>query len=502
MPKPTVYLAGAGPGDPSLITLRALELIKSADCIIYDYLVNPVLLKFASTGAELIYVGKSAGTHTLPQERINQLLVKKAKARMTVLRLKGGDPFIFGRGAEEASYLKKKKINFEIVPGISSAIAVPAYAGIPLTERSRTSTVGIITGHEDPTKMDSGIDWQGLADSLGTMVFLMCVGNLSSIVEKLLACGKPKNTPIAIIRQGTMPEQRVVTGQLGNIAGLAEKSKIAPPAIIVVGEVVKLRKSLNWFEQKPLFGKRVIVTRASHQAGEFSGKLNALGAQVFEVPVIRLVSLKADKQVAVTFSQEIYDWVIFTSQNGVEEFSRILQRTRKDSRVLAGKKICAIGPQTAMALEKIGISPDFIPKRYFAEAIIRHFQHVVPKKSRVLILRARQARDALPQGLSDAGLKVKVIDLYDTRAEKEGIAKMREAFKAGVELVTFTSSSTVKNFVKLLGSGYRVKLLGIKIASIGAVTSGTLKEFGLKVDIQANDFTVNGLTEAIRKAYD
>lgn len=501
MSNSTVYLVGAGPGDSKLITIKGLELIKKAHCIIFDYLVNPELLKLRRKDCKLVYVGKKAGAHTLSQDKINELLVREAKIYRCVVRLKGGDPFIFGRGAEEASYLKKKKINFEIVPGVTSAIAVPAYAGIPLTERSRNSTVGFITGHEDPAKLDSNIDWRALTKALGTMVFLMGVSNLGLIVKKLIACGKPKNTPVALIRWGTTAKQKTVTGTLDNIVELSRKNKLAPPAIIVVGETVSLRKQLNWFEKKPLFGKRVIVTRTREQASLLSEKLSALGAEVIEIPTIKIVSLKADKQLKRTFLSESYDWVFFTSQNGVSEFAEFLERAGKDSRIFGNAKVCAIGSETGKSLQAIGIKPDYLPGQFVAEAVIRHFKKIDFKnilKPRALILRAKQARDVLPVGLKKAGFEVKVIDLYKTGLPKESSLSLKQAFKEKIDFVTFTSSSTAENFIKLIGKDYKRKLLGVKIASIGPVTSGTLKKFGLKIYAQAKKYTIEGLVEAIK----
>ncbi len=512
MIKSTVYLVGAGPGDSRLITVRGLELIKKADCIIYDYLVNPELLKFRKNVCKLVYVGKKAGAHTLTQERINRLLVKEAKTYQSVVRLKGGDPFIFGRGAEEASYLKKNRINFDIVPGITSAIAVPAYAGIPLTERSRNSTVGFITGHEDPTKIDSSIDWDALVKALGTMVFLMGMGNLGLIAERLIDGGKPKNTPVALIRRGTTAKQKTITGTLGNIAGLARKKKITPPAIIVVGEAVKLRKELNWFEKKPLFAKRIIVTRTREQASFLSEKLAGSGAEVIEIPTIKVVSLKADRQLKNAFSAGKYDWVFFTSQNGVYEFAGFLKRCGKDSRIFGKAKICAIGSETEKGLHKIGIRPDYLPPQFVAEEVVRHFKKLSlrarsAKQSprgkashsgkKALILRAKKARDILPKGLERAGFEVKVIDLYDTVLPRESAAALKQAFRAKIDFVTFTSSSTVENFIKLMGKGYRRKLSGVTLASIGPVTSGTLRKSGLKANIEAKVYTIEGLVKAI-----
>lgn len=502
MIKPTVYLVGAGPGDNKLITIKGYELIKKADCIIYDYLVNPDLLKYRKDGCVLIYAGKRSGAHTLTQDSINRLLAREAKAHRIVVRLKGGDPFIFGRGAEEAYYLKRKKIDFEIVPGVTSAIAVPAYAGIPLTERARTSAVGFITGHEDPTKKSSGIDWRALTKSLGTMVFLMGVENLSSIAKTLIACGKPKKTPVALIQWGTTARQKTVTGSLKNIAGLSRKNNITAPAIIVVGETVRLRKYLNWFEKKPLFGKKVIVTRTRPQAGLLSERLAALGSEVIEIPTIEVVSEKADKQLKKAFSRGPYDWVFFTSRNGVDEFAAFLERAEKDSRIFGRAKVCAIGPETAKGLCVLGVRPDYIPPQFIAESIIRHFRHPRRKGAaspRALILRAKKARDVLPEGLKRLGFMVKIIDLYDTVIPKGSKERLGQVLGGKVDIITFTSSSTVENFMKLLGDNYRSKLSGVKFASIGQVTSRALKKFGLKTHMEARVHTIEGLIDAIIK---
>jgi len=502
MAKPTVYLTGAGPGDAKLITVKGLELIKRADCIIYDYLVNPGLLGFAKSDCKLIYVGKKAAAHTLPQDQINQLLVKQARLHNVVVRLKGGDPFIFGRGAEEALYLKKNKIDFEIVPGVTSAIAVAAYAGIPLTVRSQNSTVGFITGNEDPAKKNSNIHWEALSKALGTMVFLMGIGNLEKIVRKLIESKKASNTPVAIIRWGTTAKQKTITGNLKNIVQLVKKNKIAPPAIIVVGEVVKFRKDLNWFERRPLLGKKIVVTRTREQASVLSEKLADLGAQVIEIPVIKIVPLKAGQQLRQAFTRKEYDWIFFTSQNGVGEFAQFLNRAGKDIRIFGKAKVCAIGSETAKALAGIGIKPDYVPAQFYAEAILKHFKQVKVAAGCALILRAKQARDVLPEGLKRLGFEVKVIDLYDTCPEKESAPKLRESLKQGVDLVTFASSSSVKNFVELLGKDYRRLLKGIGLISIGPVTSSTIREYGLKVNKEAKVYTIEGLVRAISKNND
>lgn len=496
----TVYLVGAGPGDNKLITVKGYELIKKADCIIYDYLASPELLKLRRKDCKLIYVGKKASSHTLTQDKINRLLVKEAKVYRNVVRLKGGDPFIFGRGAEEAAYLRKYKINFEVVPGVTSAIAAAAYAGIPVTERSKTSTVGFITGHEDPAKLDSSINWDALVKSLGTMVFLMGLGNLDFIVKKLIACGKPRNTPVALIRWGTTPKQKTVIGTLSNIVELSRKNRLAPPVIIVVGETVSLRKQLNWFEKKPLFAKRIIVTRTREQASLLSEKLLELGAEVIEIPTIKVVSQKADKQLKDAFSSVKYDWLFFTSQNGVHEFAAFLERAGKDSRIFGKAKICAIGPETARSLQAIGIRPDYLPAQFVSEAVVKHFKGMRLKgafKPYALILRAKKARDILPAGLKEAGFEVKIIDLYDTVMPQESALELKQALKDGVDFVTFTSSSTAQNFIKLAGKDYLRRLSGVKIASIGPVTAATLKKSGLKIDTQAKKYTIDGLVDAI-----
>ncbi len=495
----TVYLTGAGPGDPKLITVRGLELIKKADCIIYDYLVNPALLKYARKECELIYAGKSAGNHAMAQDKINRLLAQKAGTHETVVRLKGGDPFIFGRGGEEALYLKSRGVRFEIVPGVTSAIAVPAYAGIPLTMRGVTSTVGFITGHEAPGKERSDLDWRALSKALGTMVFLMGVKNLPSIAKKLISCGKPANTPAAVIANGTTAKQKIVSGTLGNIAKLAEKNKLVPPAVIVVGKAAGLSGRLGWFEKKPLFGKRIVVTRARAQASAFSERLSDLGAEVIEAPAIKFRSLNADKKVKQAFSGERYDWVFFTSQNGVSEFSAILNRLGRDSRILKEAKVCAIGSETAEALNGIGIKADHVPARFVSESVVEAFIKRRCEGKKALILRAEAARGVLPEGLRKTGLTVRTIELYDTLLPSESRKTLNDAFLRGVDMVTFTSSSTVKNFTRLLGKDYRRALTGVKLASIGPVTSAALRESGLEPDIEAAVYTIKGLTEAITR---
>ncbi len=508
-----VYLVGAGPGDAGLISVKGMECIKSADVIVYDYLVSPRLLTFASPQAEIIYVGKSGSEHTMEQEDINKLLIKKTKEKKVVVRLKGGDPFIFGRGGEEALGLVKEKIPFEVVPGISSAYAVPAYAGIPVTHRGFTSTVAFVTGHEDPTKEDSQINWENLATGVGTIVFLMGVKKLPLIVEQLVKNGRNKTTPIALIRWGTTPRQETIVGTLENIVEKVKRANFKPPAITVVGEVINLREKLAWFEKKPLFGKKIIVTRSRTQASELVRALEDSGAQVIEFPTIKIVppdsyneSDRAIKKILnfqLSDSSLPYDWVIFTSTNGVEHFFERLNVLGGDSRVFKGIKIAAIGSATGEKLGSFGLKADFVPEEYRAEAIIEGFKKFGIKGKQVLIPRAEVAREVLPEKLAELGAKVEVATAYKTVADESKVEEVKNLLeKKEVDMVTFTSSSTAKNFVELLkGLDLNKVLENVTIASIGPITSQTLKELGLKVDITTKKYTIEGLVESIVSSY-
>jgi len=387
-------------------------------------------------------------------------------------------------------------------PGDPKLITLKGYELLKKTERNKTSTLGFITGHEDPAKLDSAIDWKALVKALGTMVFLMGTGNLVLIVKKLIECGKPKNTPVALIRWGTTDRQKTIIGVLNNIVELARKNSLTPPAIIVVGKTVELRKELNWFENKPLFARRIIVTRTKEQASLLAEGLRELGAEVIEIPTIKVVSLNADSQIKDAFASSGYDWIFFTSQNGSQEFRAFLERTGKDSRIFGKSKICAIGSETAKSLRGMGMTVDYVPEEFVAEAIVKHFKGLKFKGThfpRALILRAKKARDILPAGLRNAGFKVKIIDLYDTVLPQESVLDLKKAFREQVDYVTFTSSSTVENFIKLLGNDYRRKLRGVKCVSIGPVTSGTLKKFGLKAALEAKVYTIDGLITALEQ---
>jgi len=502
--KGKVFLVGAGPGDAGLFTLKGVEAIKRADVVVYDYLASKTLLKFAKEDAELLYVGKRGGDHTLPQDKINQLIIEKALQGKTVARLKGGDPFIFGRGGEEAQEMIQKGVSFEIIPGITSAIAVPAYARIPLTHRSHTSTVAFITGHEDPTKNDSSIEWEKIATGVGTLVFLMGVSNLKNIVDKLIANGRSPDTPAALIRWGTTPKQRTVTGTLRNIVSEVEKAGLKPPCIIVVGDVVGLRKELNWFEKRPLFGKRVIVTRSRKQASKLSNLLEENGAEVIEFPTIKIVPPRSfdDLDKAVD-NLSRYDWAVFTSVNGVKSFLERLKEKGKDIRELKGVRIAAIGPATADEMKRLGIIVDLIPDEYRAEALVDFFAKEGAVGLKILVPRAAFAREILPDKLREMGADVDVVAAYETVKPDENAEEIKEMLKQGeIDLITFTSSSTVINFVNMFEKDSVKEILkGVTIASIGPITAKKAEEFSLTSHIVPEKFTIESLVHSVVKYF-
>jgi len=410
-----VYLVGAGPGDPGLLTLKGLEAIKEADCIIYDFLANSRLLEYGKAGAETIYVGKKGGLKTLEQEDINKLIIKKAKKGATVVRLKGGDPFIFGRGGEEAEELALQGIEFEIVPGVTSAIAAPAYAGIPLTHRDLASSVTFITGQESPLKERTNIAWDRLSTRRGTLVFLMGWKSLPLITGKLLENGWAPSTPVALIRWGTMTKQVSLAGRLDNIVSLARARGLKPPVVTVVGDVVGLKKKLDWFESKPLFGKRVLVTRALEQAGDFTSILEKEGAEPIAFPTIKTTPPPSWKPLDSAVKKlSSYDWAIFTSVNGVKYFFERLYKLGYDIRELKGVKICAIGPMTARAVERLGIRVDLTPKEFKAEGLLESLGKRSIKGKRFLLARAMKAREILPEEIKRLGGRIDVVPSYKT----------------------------------------------------------------------------------------
>lgn len=499
-----VYLVGAGPGDPGLITLKGVECLKKADVVIYDYLAAPELRKYAPRDAEIIYVGKKGGKHTVHQSKINELIVEKARQGSTVVRLKGGDPFIFGRGGEEAEVVRQAGIRFEVVPGVTSAIAAPAYAGIPVTHRKYASSAVFVTGHEDPTKGKSSIDWARLATGVGTLVVVMGVKQLPAITESLLTAGRDPKTPVALVRWGTLSMQLTVVGTLDTIVDEANRAGIKPPAVIVVGDVVNLRETLSWFETKPLFGKTVVVTRARAQASDLVCRLVDLGAACIECPTIKTVPpddwAPLDRAIQ---RLEDYDWLVFTSVNGVSFFFDRLFENGRDVRALKDVRTVTIGPATAKRLLEFGINSDIVPTTYRAEAVVEAFEKESMKGKKVLLPRAMEARAVLPEELRKMGAVVDEIASYRTEQDLENVDLLIEGLQDGtIDLLTFTSSSTVKNFKALLPADRFDDLIkGVTVASIGPITTDTATELGFKVDITADDFTINGLCEAILKHY-
>ncbi len=505
--KGKVYLIGAGPGDYRLLTLKACDCLKQADTVVYDRLADARILQYAPQDAEYIYVGKASSQHTMTQDKICQLLVDLAKEGKTVVRLKGGDPFVFGRGGEEALLLQENNLPFEIVPGVTSAISVPAYAGIPVTHRGIAASFAVVTGHEDPTKDNSDINWQQLATATDTVVFLMGVANLPKITAKLMENGRSGDTPVAIIRWGTKAQQQVWTSTVAEAAEMAKNEQIKPPCIFLVGNVVKLREKLAWFDNpqlKPLFGKRILVTRSRAQASKLTAGLEDLGADCLEAPAIR-IQPPADGYAALDKTiggLGDFDWIIYTSANGVEHFFNRLSEAGLDSRSLCGKKICAIGSATAQALAAHGIKADVVPDEYRAEGILSAMYGKLKEGDKVLLPRAADARSILPEELKRQGADVVVAAAYETVAgEADGRALADELANGTIDVVTFTSSSTVKNLLKLLGDNAVELLKNVKIAAIGPITAETCQKNGLKVTVQAQEYTIDGLIKAVKEAF-
>ncbi|MFQ6122349.1 MAG: uroporphyrinogen-III C-methyltransferase [Dehalococcoidales bacterium] len=502
MKKGKVYLVGAGPGDPGLISKKGLECLTQADVIIYDRLLDERLLDLASPQAERIYVGKATGQHTMEQNEINQLLVEKAKGDKTVVRLKGGDPFVLGRGGEEAEVLANNHIPFEVVPGVSSAVAVPAYAGIPLTHRKLASSFAVITGHETSDKNGSNIAWAKLATGVDTLVFLMGMRNLPKIVEQLLAHGRPPNTPVAVIKDGSMPNQKTIVGNLTDIVARVKSHHFHPPAVIVVGEVVRLREKLRWFDNRPLFGKRILVTRARHQASVFSRLLSERGAQPIELPAIDIKPTANTKELDRAISNlEQYHWVVFTSANGVEAFFQRLYNLNLDTRTLKNVKIGVIGPATAKALKKKGIVPDYLPDVYTSQGFVAGLGKYDIAGQRFLLPRADIADKELAEGITQLGAEVHEVTAYKTVPATEAISPAKQMLLSNkIDVITFTSPSTVSNLVAVLG-GNRETINSVKIACIGPKTADKAASAGLRVDIVASEHTIPGLVTAIEQYF-
>jgi len=495
--KGRVTIIGAGPGDPGLITLRGVQCIREAEVIVYDHLVGPEILRHAGEKARLIYAGKQGGKHTISQGEINEILVAEASKGAIVARLKGGDPFIFGRGGEEAEILREAGIPFEVVPGVTSAIAAPAYAGIPLTHRNHTASVAFVTGHEDPAKGKSNLDWPVLA-GIGTLVVLMAIKNLAAVAEKLISHGKDAATPAALIRWGTTPDQETLIGTLGDIARKAEESGFAPPSILVVGGVVALRETLNWFETKPLFGRGIVITRPEAQAEGLTELLRAAGARVIPFPVIRIAPPESWEELDTALGRlEEYRWLIFTSANGVAFFFRRLREVGRDIRDLKGIRIAAIGPATASAVEARGIRVDLVPEEFISEGVVKAFAGEDLRGSRALLPRAREARDVIPEGLAKIGARCDCATTYRTIRSDRSAAELAPFFADGkVDAISFTSPSTVNNFLGIMGPDFRLPPK-VRIACIGPVTAAAAKKAGLPVDILQERYTIPGLVDGL-----
>ena len=495
-----VYIVGAGPGDPGLITVKGTRCIGEADVIVYDHLVDEALLTYARPEARRLYVGKRSGKHTLPQARINELLVAEARQGNTVVRLKGGDPFIFGRGGEEAEVLADAGITFEIVPGVTAAIAVPAYAGIPLTHRAHTATVAFVTGHEDPTKEASDIDWAKLA-GMGTLVFFMGVKNLPQLTAELLRHGRAPDAPAALVRWGTTGQQETLTAPLGEIAARAQAMKFQPPAVLVVGTVVQLRERLAWFERKPLFGKGILVTRSAAQAGKLAELLAGEGARPVLFPTIAVAPPTQWQELdeALARLQE-YAWLIFTSANGVRFFFQRLAELGMDTDRLRGVRIATIGPATATAVTAMGLQVALMPAEFVSESVVRTFASRDLAGQRVLLARAAEARDVIPAGLATLGAQVDTVAVYRTvgtgRTQEELEATLREG---KVEVITFTSPSTLAHYLETSGGTVPA---AVKIACIGPVTAAAARRAGLPVHIVPEQYTVAGLVAAISRYFE
>ena len=495
-----VYLIGAGPGDPGLFTLKGKKVLEKAEVVVYDRLIGQEILDYANPGAEFIYVGKASSDHALPQEEINKLLVEKAQQGKTVARLKGGDPFVFGRGGEEALYIREHGVDFEIVPGITSAVAVPAYAGIPVTHRDATSSFAVITGHEKPGKAESSIQWDKIATGIGTLVFLMGVENLGFIVANLTAAGRNPDTPVALIRRGTFPDQAVVSGTLADIVAKVKQAAFKPPAIIIVGETVNLRSALQWRENKPLWGAKILVTRARSQASELLEQIREAGGEALEFPSIEIVRETDLKPLYEAFTRLAeYDWIIFTSINGVDIFFEELRQQKVDIRQLQGIKICAIGPATADRLVNLGLLVDLMPAEFRAEGIISELESLLQPGEHILIPRAEGAREILPQHLQACGAVVDEVILYRAVAASHvNPHHLAEIRQGKADYITFTSSSTVSNFVNIIGAE-NIKAFDqrVKVACIGPITAATARDKGFTVDIMPDKYTIAALLEAI-----
>ncbi len=511
--KGKVYLVGAGPGDIGLLTVKGLRCLQKAEVVIYDFHLNAQILNYINQKAEFIYAGKRGGHHSMTQNEINTILVKKAKEGKNICRLKGGDPFVFGRGGEEAETLSKEGIEFEVVPGVSSSIAAPAYAGIPLTHRLFSSSFAVIPGYEDITKEESAIKWSKLATGVGTLVFLMAVKNVEVIAQKLIDNGLSPDTPVAVVRWGTRPDQRTIVGTLKNIAGILKEKEIKPPAVMVVGEVVRLRESLKWYEKKPMFGHRIVVTREHLEGFE---PLEDLGAEIIAFPTIEIIPPQNYDELDNAIDKiETYNWLIFTSRNGVKYFLKRFFEKDRDIRDLKGIKICTIGNRTAKEIRKYGLKVDLIPKEFRAEGLIEAFikmqtgeeifEFRIPnseilKGTRFLLPRAEVAREVFPETVRGLGGEIDVPVVYRTIKPESHGKRLRRFLKEGkITIATFTSAATFNNFRDIIGEDVEKLLKGVAIAVIGPITAKALEKAGLHVDIMPQESTIDSMVEEIMK---
>ncbi len=494
-----VYLVGAGPGRPGLITVEGARRLRDADVVVHDYLANPRLLDYAPADAERILVGKHGGGAKVDQRTINEVLIEHARAGRVVVRLKGGDPLVFGRGAEEARALRAAQVPFEIVPGVSSAVAVPAYAGIPLTDRDTASSFTVLTGYEYPEKSDLAVRWDAITRTGGTLVLLMTTRQLRVNMAKLIANGLAADTPAAVIRWGSVAEQETLIGTAATIAEVADAAGLRPPALAVVGKVVNHRRTLSWFEKKPLFGRNIVVTRPRAQAAAFVETLEDLGADVLAVPTIEIVEPDSWDPVDREIDRvEDYDWVVFTSVNGVDRFFDRLLGRGVDARSLHNARLAAVGPATGRALRRRGLSVDVIPGEFRAEGVAAAMSESDLRGKNVLLPRASAAREVLPKMLRDAGADVREVHVYNTVAAGGEHPLLGELLEAGrLDMVTFTSSSTARNFFERLGGRSRTRLHDTALACIGPITADTVRDFGHEVAVSAGQYTVEGLTAAI-----
>ena len=499
-----VYLVGAGPGDPGCLTLRGRECLSRADLVVYDYLANPELLRFAPEAAERVFAGKhGAGPHLLEQEQINALLVSEAAAGRTVVRLKGGDPFVFGRGGEEVEALVAAGLRFEIVPGVTSALAVPAFAGIPVTHRDWVSGLTVLTGHEAPGKRTSRVRWEHVAQAGNTIVLLMGVTQLRANLAALLDAGLDPATPAAAIRWGGTPRQCVVPGTAATLASAVEAGRLRPPVTVVVGEVVRLRDAMVWLERRPLFGRRVFVTRTRQQAGILSAALAEAGAEVIECPAIRLVEPPSWEPVDAALARlETYDWLVLTSVNGVDRFFDRLDASGRDVRALHRVRIAAIGPETARALARRHLRADVVPAEFRAEGLLASLEGDDVRGKRFLLPRAAGARAILPDALRAAGGEVDEVITYATSVPEDSVALLRDALETGPpDVLTFTSSSTVTSFLALLDRAApqdgRARIAEARVACIGPITAATARDHGLRVDVVPQRYTIPALAAAL-----